>query len=422
MHTLEKSIWEGENGHTMREWLAKTSEPLIGAYFFLGLMPFSGVPAVAKATSAILVIAALLMMMSTSDPRGLTKVSSSLGLAIIAFLCSILLSTLFSSAPARSAEMLAMPVAGLLVCALTAFTSRPYFLIKTYCYANLLTLLTLTGTLLFLRLFDAQTAPTEQLGQLSISFFRVPNDVLYFFLSWPLFHWAANHQFVGAILSRQLLVLSYPVCLLVLATLLQSRSAFLLTAVTLLIYAFLGARERRRVSYILLTSGAIAALILASPAFMEKLTDIFSSSQRLWIWYVSAQMVPASDYWIGVGHGLFDVTFEMARTQAEWPPYLTEDPRRIGWAHNLFLEAWVERGFIGFAALAFLLLRLRRELINRSANIGPRKAALAALTLFAVTSCFELTFARLWVWLTLGLLAGLALNNVAPKPSTESTG
>jgi len=419
MHTLEKSIREGEHGHTMREWLAKTSEPLIGAYFFLGLMPFSGVSEVTHVLTVSLVIAALLMMVAQSD-RGLTKASSGLGLAIIAFLCSILVSTMCSNFPARSTEMLYMPLAGLLICILTAFTHRPYFLIKIFCFANLLALLTLTSILLYLRLVDVQTVPAEQMGQLAISILRVPNDILYFLVGWPLLHWAVSHQFVGATLNRQLLVLSYPVCLLVLALLLQSRSAFLLTALIFLIFVFQGARKRASFSQILLASVAIAALILASPAFTEKLTDIFSSSQRLWIWYVSLQMVPTSDYWIGVGHGLFDVTFEMARTQIDWPPYLIEDPRRIGWAHNLFLEAWVERGLFGFAALAFLLLRLRRELINRSADIGPNKAALMALTLFAVTSCFELTFARLWVWLTFGLLIGIALNNAAPDPSTEA--
>ncbi len=311
--------------------------------------------------------------------------------------------------------MLTMPLAGSLICILTASTHRPYFLIRIVGFANLLALLTLTSTLLYLRPLDTQTAPTEQLGQLAISLLRVPNDSLYFLVGWPLFHWAVNHQFVRATFIRQLLLLCYPVCLLVLALSLQSRSAFLLTAVTLLIFAIQGALERKRLSYILFTSGGIAALIFVSPGFTEKLTDIFSSSQRLWIWYVSLQMVQPSDNWIGVGHGLFDVTFEMARTRAEWPPYLTEDPRRIGWAHNLFLEAWVERGFIGFAALAFLLLRLRRELINRSADSAPGKAALAALTLFAVTACFELTFARAWVWLTLGLLIGIALNNAAAE-------
>lgn len=415
MHTLDKEKPEHEHAHTMKERLANTSEPLVGAYFLLGLMPFSGAPEITQLLTVIVLIAALLMMMAPSDSRGLTKVSSGLGLAIIAFLCSILLSTFFSSFPARSTEMLSMPLAGLLICILTAFTRRPYFLIKIVGFANLLALLTLTSTLLYLRLLDTQTAPAEQLGQLAISFLRVPNDSLYFLVGWPLFHWAINHQFVRATFIRQFLLQCYPACLLFLAISLQSRSAFLLTAITFLIFATQGARERKRVSHILFASGGIAALIFVSPTFTEKLTDVFSSSQRLWIWYVSLQMVPTTDHWIGVGHGLFDVTFEMARTHAEWPPYLTEDPRRIGWAHNLFLEAWVERGVIGFAALAFLLLRLRRELINRSADSGPGKAALAALTLFAVTSCFELTFARVWVWLTLGLLIGIALNNAAAE-------
>ena len=118
-------------------------------------------------------------------------------------------------------------------------------------------------------------------------------------------------------------------------------------------------------------------------------------------------MVPQADYIFGIGHGLFDAAFDSARGYIATPDYLLSDSRRIGWAHNIFIEAWVERGYVGLIAHLWLMSALTTYLMRHRSGSAYHKALLGSLVLIILTSLFELTLLRSWVCLAYGLIFGL---------------
>jgi len=102
-----------------------------------------------------------------------------------------------------------------------------------------------------------------------------------------------------------------------------------------------------------------------------------------------------------VGHGPYTVT------------YIAADQREsMRWAHNLYLDALVGQGLVGFAALLLLLGSAVSQAwaTHRVAQGDVRTlnaAALAALSGFCVAALYEISFLRLWAVVSLFALLGL---------------
>lgn len=381
---------------------------LLGGYFFHGLLPFIG-----SSMSPIILnlwIAACCLISAVAVSRQPTPAPKNKSLygALLAFAVSFMLSTFFSTLPKDSAELMRYALPGVALCLLMAFSDRPKRLIYPIAAVFFFTLIVLTSTCLYLASPVIEVLDSHTFIALDIALLKVPNDILLFAIFWPFVAWCIDLTEQLCQKQKRLLGWGYLVLLTLLSILVGSRSTFFLTLGCVIFWV----REAPKPS---ITLPLLASVILGgllffvSPEFVDKLLALPSSSQRLWIWFVGIKMLAPEDYLLGIGHGLFGVTFETARSYIETPDGLLSDPRRIGWAHNLFLEAWVERGLIGLVSLLWLHWVLMTRLRANAFEDPYHRTLLTTFLLLLVTACFELSFLRPWVCAAYGLLIGAVL-------------
>ena len=387
---------------------ASFPEILVAGYFCLGLMPFAG--SWVSPTILTLWIALCGWLATFTGPRDFPRWSANKHLlwALLALAMSLLLSTYFSKLPHDSLEFLVRVLPGILLCLLFASAHEPKCFALSITFALLFTLLVTTVACLYIVLLKDQPLNYKTFLSLNVALLRVPNDILLFAVFWPVVCWSISS---GERLSQKqkgLVGWSYLGLLVTLSVLLGSRSTFLLTVCCAI--SWLHAEHKFIASKFLLSIVAVGGfLVVVSPDFIYSLLALPSSSQRLWIWIVSIKMMDPGNYFIGVGHGLFATTFEAARPYIETPEGLLSDPRRMGWAHNLFIEAWVERGFIGLLSLTWVNWALLKRLHVTGLKAPCHRALLGVTLMLLITSCFELTFARAWVCAAYGCLIGAVL-------------
>jgi O-antigen ligase len=84
------------------------------------------------------------------------------------------------------------------------------------------------------------------------------------------------------------------------------------------------------------------------------------------------------------------------------PSWLMVDKRVVPWAHNLYIEALVERGILGLGSLIFLFA-FSFSSIKKHLNVKDKKQKNLNLAVFLSFSGFmfsgllELTLQRIWV-------------------------
>lgn len=122
---------------------------------------------------------------------------------------------------------------------------------------------------------------------------------------------------------------------------------------------------------------------------------------------------------LGCGPGLFAEAWWHFEGGAAWGE-IAPDVGYMPWAHNLWLEAFAERGAVGLASLLLLVaawLRLAwgvlRMDLDGGGEVAPAAAAISATLGLLAMSLFDLTLLKEWVglllFLSIGATAGAAI-------------
>jgi hypothetical protein len=386
---------------------AGISSALIGGCFFLGLIPHAGSLLSASSLNSILTLSALLTIPTLFSRDKTAVCNMHILIAGIAFATSLALSTYHSGFPMRSLELLVNVLSGALLALVAALTSSRKRLLEAVCIA-LYGALIITTTFCALKMFGRGNG-LDYLSflTLEIVLLRVPNDILCFVVFWPVMAWSINCCESLSTANKLVFGWGYLILVLALSVLVDSRSTFLMSVCCCVGWLVMNPSANVKKYMTALLVLLLASLVFFSPKFLESLLNLPTSSQRVWIWVVSIKMVPQADYIFGIGHGLFDAAFDSARGYIATPDYLLSDSRRIGWAHNIFIEAWVERGYVGLIAHLWLMSALTTYLMRHRSGSAYHKALLGSLVLIILTSLFELTLLRSWVCLAYGLIFGL---------------
>ena len=394
---------------------------LLGTYFFIGLLPFSEAVVPQIGHKSIIIAAGLLFCLTINFREPNKKPDLHLVLAASALVVSFLLASINSSSPTLSWGLLeqTLPGALLAVAATSRDNVRPLLItLSLVIFSSLIvnTIFCAIEVASLKRLLDAAA-----FVKLQILFLKVPNDILLYVVTWPLTAWVVEGQQQCSAATKRIALFTYLVMTLVLSVLVDSRSAFLLVVCCYFCWLITGPLVNRRLWMFVPAICLPALVIFIAPKFFDEILNLPSSSQRLWIWAVSLEMVPPSHHLLGLGHGMFDTAFEMARNYVEVPASLKEDPRRMSWAHNIFVEAWVERGYFGLAVQLYLIFALAQKIYSGKHSYPYRSALLGFLSLLLATSLFELTYLRSWVCLAYGLIIGLAISFGPVYPAKSRT-
>ena len=390
---------------------------LVAGYFCLGLVPFIGTWVSPTLLNLWIALCGLLAAVAGSRDFPHLSENKHVLWALLGLASSLLLSTYFSKLPNDSLEFLVGVLPGAVLCLLFTSALDPKWFALSIVSALFFALLVLTVTCLHIVLLDNHSLDYGTVLSLDVALLQVPNDILLFAVFWPVVGWSISSGERLSQKQKRLVGWSYLGLLVALSVLMGSRSTFLLTVCCAISWLHAGPKPvASRFLLSLVAAGSL--LVFVSPAFIESLMALPSSSQRLWIWLVSIKMMEPANYFIGVGHGLFGMTFEAARFHIETPEGLLSDSRRMGWAHNLFIESWVERGFTGLVSLIWLSWALLMRILATGLKAPYHRALSGLLVLLLVTSCFELTLIRPWVCATFGILIGAVLGLPDSRPHT----
>jgi O-antigen ligase len=273
-------------------------------------------------------------------------------------------------------------------------------------------LLGLVVVLHFRGAFFTPESSAEVLQSLASPFIVVPNDLLFFVVVFPFlgFLWRSS-RITGRRFGRVVEVI-YLSCLVVLSSWAGSFSLALFTGFLGVIF-LLGPR------FVVIAVCSIPftllfPLALACVAFLleEEIVNFIARETRPWIWHVSWQAISSGEkFYMGVGPGNFDLFFSEARHFFNAPAGLAEDPRRMGWAHNLFLEGWIERGVTGFVSTLLVFALILSEYFKLAELNKAFLLPAAAFFLFFLISCMELSFIRPWVPVLFAIHLGLVLTS-----------
>jgi len=378
---------------------------LIGVFFFLGLLPGIGSWVAPLGLNALLALSGFISIFHGSSGTPRFTRNRNIWWALIALGASFALSTYHSNFPLESLESLRVLLPGIVLALVIGSSLNPgqalYFVGISFFFA----LLILSVACLFSVISALPALNERTFINLNVAFLSVPNDVVCFVVFWPIVAWSVISNAVFSEHRKRLAGYAYLALLLIVSVLVGSRSTFILGVCCLILWIRQGSPNK--FNWIFLGGSASLAILLSmNPTFVDRLLELPTSNQRVWIWWVSIKMLDPSDYLLGMGHGMFAGAFEAARSYVSVPEGILSDPRRMGWAHNLFIETWIERGFFGLVALLWVLSALAIRVKTDCLQSSYQRAILGFLALIAITSSFELTLMRPWVCAAFGVAIG----------------
>lgn len=210
------------------------------------------------------------------------------------------------------------------------------------------------------------------------------------------------------------------------AALSGSRNALIGLGVVLATSLLLSRQRRAWLGLSVLTVGCGVGLSLLAPdSAAHRLLDpeLFQREGRIGLWLSALEIFKESPV-TGSGPFLFDRLYAPYVEQAALPEGYQPERGYVPWVHNLYLEALAERGVIGLATFALLIVASLRQLTKRwrattspstRGAIGALATAWAALL---VMGLLDLTFLKDWVLVVFALWVGLAAQTPTPIGST----
>jgi O-antigen ligase len=184
--------------------------------------------------------------------------------------------------------------------------------------------------------------------------------------------------------------------------LVESRSCMLSGLFMVCLYLFLKLDRTKLVFCFTTLSIALVSIdLILEHSILQNFLLVRVENARLGVWY--AGLV----YWkenplIGLGPSQFEVAYNEVMSNLDPPSWLMVDKRVVPWAHNLYIEALVERGILGLGSLIFLFA-FSFSSIKKHLNVKDKKQKNLNLAVFLSFSGFmfsgllELTLQRIWV-------------------------
>lgn len=369
----------------------------IGLYFFLNLLPFhlfgyaNLLSYGALAGAAFMLGVVFLWLAPTRQPLKVMPAS------IYLFLASLAISLLISSDFGRSLRSASVWIPGFVILAVASQTGEGVKILKYFATAVFASLFV---TVAWIVILSTGLGPSMEAGEpiVAARYVVVPNDLLIYVIAAPivLFFVKADRLlgpysvFVTFLYLTNLCFLCYFV----------DSHALRLMSCLLLLYTLLGFQRGIRLLHAWGFWFALFFLTLIVGAeFGREISNFLRSDARLWIWLVSFDLYQNMDsQFFGVGYGFFDVSFAQARNAWDGFEGLMIDERYMGWAHNLFIEALIDRGFLGLLIFLGVLFDIYKQLYCRiSESLTP--SIFVSVSLFILAGFIELTFLREWVCL-----------------------
>jgi O-antigen ligase len=176
---------------------------------------------------------------------------------------------------------------------------------------------------------------------------------------------------------------------------------------------------KQRLTEIFLASTSLLILVDWIHGFqiINKFENIWQS--RIFIWIVGWEMF-ADSFLVGQGPHTFGQLYFQYRNDLDLPKWILVDERWMPWAHNLYLEILIEQGIIGFLCFGIVIvsafLTLSRLLKTQIGDVRILSAGIFACFSSIVVAAFcELSFIRHWVVIllfsVLGLIHALSCSN-----------
>ena len=349
-----------------------------------------------------------LLIEPTSLPSKSSTVQDPLAiLAITLFLFSYVASVLFSLNKMNSLNALAVLFPGLLVAYILAQLRPGYVHNISWCLLLAVAACSCIVILMFVQSSHVDPGPVfREEGTANLV---VPNDVLAGVIFSPI---AASVCVYGRRpLMKVLAVLSLAI-LAIAVYLTESRVAIL----TLVFMALLYLLFRNKMRFLLHGAITLIAFYLIDAVLNLGIIHNFyllrEENSRLGIWL--AGLMHWSDHPIlGFGPSNFEIAYDLGLSDLSLPDWAVIETRRVPWAHNLYVEAVVERGLLGLIALVLLLATIFSRLRNH-AQLSPNPSTdfhlsvLIAFGGFLFAGLFEPTMQRTWVANSLFIFFGLA--------------
>mgnify|MGYP003564887652 FL=1 len=362
-------------------------------------------PVALQATPTVML--SIVLAFSDLVDKTVKKISRIVLLLYIASIISILFSGVYSSVPQKSFWLASYFLPGIVLILVAILTSKESRIRET-CEVSILTAAGILCAQILWAGFEIRGDPQKLINGLGILGISVPNDILIAVMALPfcvggLLEPGVSRQFKfgHAVLSVMILAAS---------AIVQSRMAIGAALVIALAYLI---QQRLRIRLVVIVATGIGLFLtllnLVDADFLGKVKSFSINNERLYVWYVSLVSADFSPF-IGVGHGTFDTFFEKARLAVEVPDFLHEDPRRMGWAHNLFVEALVERGILGLLLTAALMGSIGTA-IWRLRSI--RYSWCISFLVFFLASIVELTLVRPWVCFLLSAYCVIAIASIS---------
>lgn len=328
-------------------------------------------------------------------------------LAVTLFLLSYFASVLFSNDTLKSLDALAVLFPGLLIAYILLHS--PPGCVHYISWCLLLYVATCSCLIILMFVQSNYVNPARILFEGGSAALVVPNDVLAGTIFSPVAAavWVYDrHPLMKALAVCSLFILAIAVYLT------QSRVAILTLFFMVLLYLFFRDRQRFLITGAMVSIALFLIDALLDLGIIRNFWLLREQNSRLGIWL--AGLMHWSDHPIlGFGPSNFEIAYELGLTELSVPEWVTMEPRRVPWAHSLYVEALVERGLLGLIALVFLMAVIFLRLGDHAKSSDNPLSSFhffifIAFCGFAFAGAFEPTMQRIWVANSLFIFLGLA--------------
>jgi O-antigen ligase len=360
-----------------------------------------------------LAISGLSLLIEGNVPAhtGLRGRDSTAFIFIVLFFISYMASVTFSYDILESVNSMAVLFPGLLMAYI--LNQLPPHLLRYFAWGLSLMVLTSSCITILMFLQASNMYPGLVFQERGTPALVVPNDLLASVIFFPVV--------VATLITETNPVMKILaiVTLAILATamyLTDSRACFLTAIVMILLHLFCFRRNQLMLNGLLVLLVICLADLIFQLGLLKNFSLLREENARFGIWL--AGLASWSDHPIlGYGPSHFELAYELGISSLELPDWAMVETRQIPWAHNLYIEALVERGVLGLGTLIFLLSlifsRIRRHWLSSTEELRSfYYAVFICFVGFIFAGLLESTMQRIWVANSLFIFLGLAVAEV----------
>ena len=252
--------------------------------------------------------------------------------------------------------------------------------------------------LLFQLLGETPQPVTKQITSAGMMFFTVPNDATYLVLL------GSSAIALSSKPRRRLLLI--PILCALLSIYFESRLTLFLSTLSYLalLHKMRGKFQAKGYRLFFAAPPLLMAWLLVESNLGEKVLATTLWNERLSLWWAGVMVWPGM---FGEGVGSFLMAYEEAKATGQIPAFLPVEPRPVHWAHNIFVEAFHERGLIGLGLISLLVISVSANIVRWCARASDWSHAWP-LAIFILVCVMEASLYNHPSLLLLGLLIFLA--------------